>query len=97
LVSAITAWEVGVLVSRGRLSMSVDPLSWFRLLTARVDVATLSPEILIASSSLPHCDLRDPADRIIAATARLLGYRIITRDARILAYAAAGHLRAITC
>ena len=40
---------------------------------------------------------RDPADRLLIATARDLGAPLVTRDARILAYAAQGHLDAIPC
>jgi len=39
----------------------------------------------------------DPADRIIAPTARLNGYRVITRDSKLLAYAAQGHILATAC
>ena len=96
-VSPITAWEVGLLVSRRRFSMSTDPLRWFETLTARVRLAELSAKILVASSFLPQGELRDPADRIIAATAREFGYRLMTRDRPLLAYAEAGHLQAIAC
>jgi PIN domain nuclease of toxin-antitoxin system len=40
---------------------------------------------------------RDLADRLLVATARDLGARLVTRDERILAYAAQGHLDAIPC
>ena len=97
LVSPITAWEVGLLVSRGRLNMQIDPARWFEILTTRVASAAMPPVVLIASSFLPNCPLRDPADRIIAATARQFGYRVMTRDRPLLDYAAAGHLHAIPC
>ena len=77
--------------------MRTDPLSWFDTLTSRVGRADMPPSVLIASCYLPHSPLRDPADRIIAATARRFGYRIMTRDRPLLDYAEAGHLSAIAC
>ncbi len=98
-VSAITAWEIGLLVSRNRLGLSARPERWFqRLLTVRgVRLADLSPDILIASSFLPGDPPRDPADRIILATARELGATLITRDRLLLKYSEAGQVSAIEC
>ena len=97
-LSAITAWEVGLLVSRGRLALSRDPAAWFDdLVSLGFKLAPLAPSIMIASSFLPASDLRDPADRILAATARAMDFRLMTRDRRLLDYAAAGHLAAIAC
>jgi PIN domain nuclease of toxin-antitoxin system len=59
--------------------------------------AELTPEVLIASQELPGELHRDPADRILGATARQYGYRLLTRDKPLLAYAEAGHLQAIAC
>ena len=98
LVSPITAWEIGRLVSRGRLALSLPPLKWFeRVLDLGVDLASLTPAILIASSTLPGPPLRDPADRIIATTARDGGYRLMTRDQPLLDFAADGQVAAIAC
>ena len=98
LVSPITAWEVGQLVARGRLSLSLTPQHWFSaLLESGARLAEMSSDTLIASSFLPASDLRDPADRILAATARRNGYRLMTRDRPLLAYGQAGHLNAIPC
>lgn len=98
-VSPMSAWEIGLLVSRGRLNLSMSPMRWFDAMTERpgFTLAELSPEILIASSFLPECPLRDPADRIIAATAREFGHTLLTRDKQLLAYADKGHIRALPC
>jgi PIN domain nuclease of toxin-antitoxin system len=97
-VSPITAWEVGLLVAKTRIFLSQDPVAWFdTLLATGVSLAPMGPQILVASSFLPGEGLRDPADRILAATARALNYRLMTRDHRLLDYAAAGHLSAIEC
>ena len=98
-VSPITAWERGMLAARGRLASPMPPLTWFnRLAThARLNICEMSAEILVASSFLPDPLHRDPADRIIIATARTLDLTIVTRDRLILDYAALGHVRAIAC
>jgi PIN domain nuclease of toxin-antitoxin system len=98
-VSAITAWEVGLLVSRNRLSVVAKPERWFQRLLAipGVKLADLSPDILIASSFLPGEPPRDPADRIILATARDLGAALITRDRLLLKYGEDGQVNTILC
>ena len=98
-VSPITAWEVGLLVARGRLTMIVKPQLWFgRLLDiANMRLADMSPDLLIASSFLPGEAPRDPADRIIATTAREYGYTLMTRDRLLLGYAEQGHIQAVCC
>jgi len=99
MVSPISAWEIGMLVSKDRLRLSNPPELWFRRLleTPGVDLADLSPEVLIASSFEPVAALRDPADRIIAATARVRGYRVMTRDRPLLDLGAAGHVQVVAC
>lgn len=98
-VSPITAWEIGLLVARGRMNLLSKPEAWFeRLLAAPgLELADMPPDVLIASSFLPASDLRDPADRILAATAREYGYTIVTRDRPLLQYGAQGHIRTLAC
>lgn len=98
-VSPITAWEIGRLVSRNRLSLVARPERWFQRLLAipGVRLADLSPDILIASSFLPGTPPRDPADRIILATARDLGATLITRDRLLLKYGEDGQVSIIPC
>jgi PIN domain nuclease of toxin-antitoxin system len=98
-VSAITAWEIGLLVSRNRLSLVAQPARWFQRLLAipGVRLADLSPDILIASSFLPGNPPRDPADRILLATARDLGATLITRDRWLLKYGEEGQVSTIPC
>lgn len=97
-ISPITAWEVGMLVARGRVALTVRPRDWFEtFLDAGLRLAPLDTDLLIDSSFLPAATLRDPADRILAATARAYGFRLMTRDQPLLDYAAQGHLQAIAC
>lgn len=97
-VSPISAWEVGQLVSKGRLKIAVEPLTWFQeALDGGMVLAPMPPSILVAASFLPGPTLRDPADRIMAATARAFGFRLMTRDRPLLDVAREGHLQAIAC
>ncbi len=97
-LSPITAWEIGLLVSRGRLALSRDPATWFSdLLSQGFELSPLTPSILVASSFLPGDPPRDPADRILAATARAMNFRLVTRDQRLLDYASGGHLAVVAC
>lgn len=88
-VSPFTAWEIGTLVAKGKLHLTLSPEIWFDTLMALpgVRLAELTPRLLIASTALPGTPPTDPADRIITATARLHGYCIATRDDKILSYA----------
>jgi PIN domain nuclease of toxin-antitoxin system len=98
-VSPISAWEVGQLVSRDRLALLTTPQRWFGKVLAipGVQLADLSPDILVAASFLPGKPPRDPADRIILATARDLGATLITRDRALLAYGDDGHVSVVGC
>ena len=98
-ISPITAWEVGMLSSRGRLQLLIRPERWFSNLfeVPGVRLAEMSPDVLIASSFLPGKPPKDPTDRIIAATARELGATLITRDRALLDYGAQGHVAVLAC
>jgi PIN domain nuclease of toxin-antitoxin system len=99
LVSPITAWEIGQLISLDRISLSATPYRWFArvLATPGMQLAEMSPDILIASSFLPGNPPRDPADRILLATARDLGATLVTRDHAILAYGESGQVSTLAC
>jgi PIN domain nuclease of toxin-antitoxin system len=98
LVSPITAWELGILVARGRVALPSPPGNWLdEIIATGASWAPLTPSVLIDASFLPGAPHRDPADRILAATARAFGFRLMTRDRKLLAYAEAGHLQAVAC
>jgi PIN domain nuclease of toxin-antitoxin system len=97
LVSAITPWEIALLVSKGRLKLGTDVMDWLRDALAHpgLQVAPLEPAIGVASTRLPFDIHADPADRIIVATARHLGATLVTADQMLLVLAKQGHLRAL--
>ncbi len=81
------------------MSLLMPPDRWFfRLLQAPgLRLADMPPELLIASSFLPGTPPRDPADRILATTAREYGYMLVTRDRPLLDYGEQGHIQALAC
>jgi PIN domain nuclease of toxin-antitoxin system len=94
-LSAISPWEIAVLVSKGRLLLEQDVGEWIQTALALpgIGLAQLSPEIAVASTRLPGEIHADPADRIIVATARHLGATLVTADGLLLAYGTAGHMK----
>lgn len=97
IVSAISVWEVAMLEAARRLELSIDVRTWVARALAfpGVRLKGLSPSLAIESTRLPGDLHRDPADRIIIATARQLGAAIVTCDERILAYARHGHVKVV--
>ena len=98
----MSAWEIGLLGTRGRLgrlSSRAAIESWLGLFMARPGIrqAPFTAAIALASAYLPDLDHRDPADRFLIATARMLALPIVTRDRAILAYGRAGHVDCIPC
>ncbi len=98
-LSPITGWEIGLLAAKGRFKSSYAPQRWLSVLLAlpQLALAELPPHVLLESSQLPGKLNRDPADRIIAATAREYGYTVITSDRSLLDYARQGHISAVEC
>jgi PIN domain nuclease of toxin-antitoxin system len=92
-ISPISVWELAMLARKGRLALSRDLRSWVRrTLESDLRLAPLTPEIAIDAGFLPGTLTGDPADRLLVATARALVGVLVTRDARILEYAAQGHV-----
>jgi PIN domain nuclease of toxin-antitoxin system len=84
-LSPISTWEALILQSKGRISMRRDPAEWVARNTAPFREAPLTHEIALVSQqiSLGH---RDPADRFLVATAKVLGLTLATADAKLLGF-----------
>ncbi len=94
-VSAISVWEIGILLNKERLALSIDFGEWLQASRRPPGVLlqSVTPEIAADSVALPGSSLPgDPADRIIVATARALNAVLVTCDRRILDYGSMGHI-----
>lgn len=93
-ISSISAWELAMLVARDRVALSIDTSQWLGLAgqVEAVEFVPVDNDIAVRSVELPGEFHKDPADRIIVATARCLGAPLVTADEQIRAYP---HLRTI--
>ncbi|HEV2973660.1 MAG TPA: type II toxin-antitoxin system VapC family toxin [Solirubrobacteraceae bacterium] len=88
-ISTLSAWEVAMLVVRGRISLDRDVRLWVgqALADPRVESIAPSADVAVAAGLL---DTRtfpgDPVDRLIYATARSTGATLVTRDEAIRAF-----------
>ena len=91
-IASITTLEIGQLIYKGRLTalISVQEIIKRSIEYLMAEECPLTHEIAIESYNLPEPFHNDPADRILAATARLHDLILLTADARILNYS---HLR----
>jgi len=88
LISSISAWEVALLVAKGRLQLTIEVSDWIAK-SERLPFVKFIPidnSIDVKSVSLPKPLHSDPADRIIVATASIVGASLVTKDERILNY-----------
>lgn len=88
LASSISCWEIGLLVAKGRLDLTIPAQQWIARCES-LPFLTFVPvdnTIALAATSLSGRAPRDPADRMIIATARAMGASIVTKDERIRAY-----------
>jgi len=88
LVSAISAWEVAMLAKAGRLALTMDAAAWLDTV-AEVPAIRFVPvdvRISVQSVDLPGEFHKDPADRIIVATARHHSAPLVSADLKIRDY-----------
>lgn len=86
-IASISLWELALLFAQGRLRTSGTIEASIREIveSAAVSVLEITSEIAGLAMAFPDTYPKDPADRLIGATARSLGIALITQDARILA------------
>jgi PIN domain nuclease of toxin-antitoxin system len=89
-IASITLWEVAMMVVRQRLVPRGTPEAWLAALVDRsgVVVREITPAVAVLATQLPDQFPGDPADRLIAATARAEGVPLVSGDARIRASSA---------
>jgi PIN domain nuclease of toxin-antitoxin system len=86
IISDISLWEIATLVSLGRIEIDRSLRQWLEELCAPplVECQRVTPAIAAEVAALPESFHRDPADRIIVATARILGATLLTHDRKII-------------
>ena len=86
-LSSISIWEVCKLHEKGKIKFSMPLRSWLNAaITKGILVKELSLDIYLESCSLPGSFHADPADQLIVATSRLLNFKLITQDKKIINY-----------
>ncbi|MFZ5571542.1 MAG: type II toxin-antitoxin system VapC family toxin [Thermodesulfobacteriota bacterium] len=93
-ISSISAWEIAMLASKKRLELALTVEDWIAK-SEKLPFFHFIPvdnAIAVKSVGLPQPFHNDPADRIIIATALLLGAAVITKDEKIRNYP---HVRTI--
>ena len=85
-VADITLWEIATLSSLGRINLHLPLRDWLEQAVAPplVQLLPITPAVAAAVAALPDSFHRDPADRILVATAQVLGATLLTHDRRII-------------
>ena len=80
-VSAVTAWEIAVKASKGKIQLPLSPREWFNAVVKLydIDVLKLSADEMLKATELPWLH-NDPADRFIIATALKNDFTVATAD-----------------
>ncbi len=87
-VSSISVWEIAMLVSKGRLELTMDVKDWIITVESLsfLHFVPVNNNISIKSVQLRDYVYKDPVDRIIIATSVALNAPLITKDDKILKY-----------
>jgi len=84
-LSSISVWEILILGEKGRIQLYPHPAAWIHMALERVPIREVPVDHAVAIQSrlmaLPH---DDPADRFLAATARVRNLTLITADRRLI-------------
>ncbi len=96
-ISAISIWEIAMLVNKDKIALSISFDEWVDKLlsTPGFNLIDLSIPILTQSCVLPKYQYKDPADRLIIASARSINSHLMTFDQKIIDYADNGYLKVI--
>ncbi len=94
-VSEISAWEIAMLESKGRIKLNEPIEDWLEQAfnAPGLKSINLTPKIIVDSVNLPGKFHADPSDRLIVATSRVLGAELITVDKEIIRYSKSGYLK----
>ena len=86
LIADVTLWEIATLYELGRIRLRLPLRDWLEAAAAPplVECVAISAAIAAEVAVLPPTFHRDPVDRILVATARVLGATVLTQDQRII-------------
>ena len=88
VISSISAWEIALLVSKKRLKFTMPATEWISK-SERLPFFQFLPidnSVAVKSVNLPQPLHKDPADRLIIATAISLAAPVVTKDEKLLNY-----------
>jgi PIN domain nuclease of toxin-antitoxin system len=87
-VASISIWEMAMMFAKGRVQLEIPPENWLdhALNRTGLRVIGLTGAIAMDSCRLPGELHKDPADRLIVATARRTGSVLVTKDRKLLDY-----------
>lgn len=87
-ISAVTAWEIAQHVDRGTFQLEVPLTAWIARFIARpgIEAAPLTHTAAARAYDLHHFENRDPADRLLIATAIELRCPLVTYDKHIVRF-----------
>jgi PIN domain nuclease of toxin-antitoxin system len=81
-ISSISLWELALLIARGRISVAGSTEGFLKELCQRAGLIVLdiTPDIAALAFHVPQDFPNDLADRLISATARAHGLKLVTKD-----------------
>lgn len=84
-IADVTLWEIAMLADRGRIAVPQGVAAFLEELesNARLEVLPITGAIALDAVRLGDSFPNDPADRLIAATARVHGHTLVTADRRV--------------
>jgi PIN domain nuclease of toxin-antitoxin system len=87
-LSAVSVWEIALLLDTGRIELDLPLQDWLARFVARPGILAvpLTHGAAARAYSLHHFEHRDPADRLLAATAIELSCALVTYDERLLRF-----------
>ena len=96
-VSAVSVWEIGDLTANQRLRLKLPLSDWLALAfgPGLLQALPLDVRIAMECAQLPGNLHRDPADRMLAATARVHDLTLVTHDERLIDYGRLGFMKVL--
>ena len=82
-ISGITLWELAWLATHGRVSIAGTAEAFVHKITSRTAILPITAQIAVLANQFPETFSKDPADRIIGATALANGIALVTKDANL--------------